>query len=938
MDPQCSLLDSFVPMAMQGHLTVLIMRCIGQLSTVSSVYCLLAEVGVIDLLPMTSGADPSSEGRKEDSGRLPTSLPASSRRGSPSSAELPTVDAATITHNPTGSSAEAISSQLSLPLNPYPSSSRDHGLLIHEQIGKGGLSRVYRGWQRALERDVAVKIPRDDLRRPELAQQLMLEEARITARLQHPGIPSIHDLQWDAAGRPMLAMRRIEGELWSRRQGELTRRENAGVVMRVAQVIAYAHQQGVLHRDIKPGNVMIGDFGEVMLLDWGMALPLAEIDLRPERWSGGACGTPQFIAPEAALGQAPGVATDVYGLGALLWFAIYGQPPHLSEDPQEALRQAREDEVSGPGDPGTDDLLAVALRALSFEASRRYPTAVEFIAALEQAFSREDARRLILDAQQDMDVAAQEGYPAFQRALFRLQESRGIWPDNEQINQRINDVMGQYAGYALGQGDLDLAATVLREDCIEHRRLLAKLRYQRRRRELEQEEMRRHEARLFYEQRRTQFIQAFLLDVLSETALGRQGPKVRLIDALAASLQTLQQQLGSDPLHRAYVRQGVISTLRGKQFVDIRRPHVEALLTDIEEAKLDEDHELVRQGYFEKASLLRDEERFSEAVDYVTMSLRLCSEHQPEMSAELAYVYELYMECALGSRRIEEAGQIVEQVVIPMLRDQPMESPWRHHVEGFLFGYLVRIGSLAEAENVGRSLYLRADLEMADDLTDMLSTTMNLGYLMMDQGRWDEALEFMREARVLRIKIFGESSPQVLAIEGLLGTIHLGRDDLRAAECLVSILDRMRNTEELLPRDCFEPLLRVGRLRQRQGDLKAAGDIIAEAKAILPSCTPDSRAWLGPLTQLLESWCLRSQGEWLLGLMQARQACRDLEAQLGVGDGRCRRARVIMADHLIHWQRKDTAAAAQWCQQQQDDDFIARCSEDHRRFPGLVLA
>ena len=187
---------------------------------------------------------------------------------------------------------------------------------LEEPIGRGGMGEVWRARDRLLDRDVAVKVLSPALADP--AFTLRLErEARILARLEHPGIVAVHDVGMLPDGRAFYVMRLVRGEPLdafatpARSLGEVLR-----TFARVVEPVAFAHAHGILHRDLKPSNVMLGPFGEVLVMDWGVALvlgPAGEADV-----PGTVLGTPGFMSPEQATGSDVDARSDVFGLGAIL--------------------------------------------------------------------------------------------------------------------------------------------------------------------------------------------------------------------------------------------------------------------------------------------------------------------------------------------------------------------------------------------------------------------------------------------------------------------------------------------------------------------------------------------------------------------------------------------------------------------------------------------
>lgn len=232
-----------------------------------------------------------------------------------------------------------------------------------EVIGRGGMGVVWRARDRALDRDVAVKVLGEHVRDDAIAARLA-REAHILARLEHPGIVTVHDTGALADGRTWYAMRLVRGERLDRAARAFTSPgEMLRVLMRVAETVAFAHAQGVLHRDLTPRNVMLGPFGEVLVLDWGVARDATDArEATNGALGSGAVGTPGYVAPEQAAGH-PEVRSDVFGLGAIL---------------RDLLAQRPE--------PVPKPLAAIRDRALAPDPGRRYPDASAF---------RDDLRRFL---------------------------------------------------------------------------------------------------------------------------------------------------------------------------------------------------------------------------------------------------------------------------------------------------------------------------------------------------------------------------------------------------------------------------------------------------------------------------------------------------------------------------------------------------------------
>jgi serine/threonine protein kinase len=254
--------------------------------------------------------------------------------------------------------------------SPEPDATRYE---IREQIGEGGMGAVYIARDRELDRDVALKVLRAPAPSRE-ERELIVREARILASLEHPGIVPVHDVGTLPDGRLFYVMKRVRGERFddfartARSRAELLR-----AFLQVCDAVAFAHAAGVIHRDLKPQNVMLGAFGEVLVLDWGVAktrrLSAGDVASPDEdNASGMAAGTPGYMAPEQLHGAADERA-DVYGLGSILFFILCRAHPTPAMSAAEPGHEWRD--VPKP-------LRAICDRARATDRAQRY----ESVAAL----------------------------------------------------------------------------------------------------------------------------------------------------------------------------------------------------------------------------------------------------------------------------------------------------------------------------------------------------------------------------------------------------------------------------------------------------------------------------------------------------------------------------------------------------------------------------
>jgi serine/threonine-protein kinase len=336
-----------------------------------------------------------------------------------------TVDA-TITASPDAPSVVVTAGGLRLP-ERY----RDLG-----RIAAGGFGEIRRVHDTLLDRVVAMKLLRVEVGRAHRLEARFVAEAKLTAGLEHPGIVSVHDRGFLDDGRLWFTMREVRGRTLGEVIDEVhaaagpegfretasgwTFRRLVDAFARVCQAVAFAHRRGVVHRDLKPDNIMVGELGEALVMDWGLGRRVGMPDEARDEAAGGlenpnltqhgdVLGTPAYMPPEQALGQRDrhGLPSDVYALGAVLYHLLAGRPPYVGASAIAVLRQVlvgppRSVIEAAAGKPIPAELSAICEKAMAREMEARYPDAEELsrevLAWLDGAHRREQALAVVAKA------------------------------------------------------------------------------------------------------------------------------------------------------------------------------------------------------------------------------------------------------------------------------------------------------------------------------------------------------------------------------------------------------------------------------------------------------------------------------------------------------------------------------------------------------------
>ncbi len=434
------------------------------------------------------------------------------------------------------------------------------GYQIIRELARGGMGVVWSALDSRLDREVAIKTVLPGMK-SESASHRFVREAQIAARLAHPGIPPVHALGTLPDGRPFLVMKLIRGQtladlLTSRdsTQSELPR--FLQIFEQISQAVGFAHRQGIIHRDLKPANVMVGEFGEVQVMDWGLAKFLTESDresgaqtIEAENFNatlaGTVMGSPAFMAPEQARGESVDTRSDVFSLGAMLCAILTGTAPFGQERSSlEKIRLAatgKLDQVMLRLDRSGADptLVALAKQCLAPSAEERPVDAVE-VATAVATFRAEMERRL--------RQAAEERVAAEAKAIEQKKRRRIL----------------------VAATGLIITALALGAAVSTNQAFRAKKAEKETQRQLEKTQTAKNEADAARIQAQrsadtaTAINEFILLDILAApNPYGGQGHEVKMVDALNSAEAALAERFADQPIVEASVRDVLAKSFHG---------------------------------------------------------------------------------------------------------------------------------------------------------------------------------------------------------------------------------------------------------------------------------------------------------------------------------------------------------------------------------------
>jgi hypothetical protein len=829
---------------------------------------------------------------------------------------------------------------LDLPAADRPRREASGRFRILRPHARGGLGAVSVALDGELRRQVALKEIRPEHSHNPAARARFLLEAEVTGQLEHPGVVPVYGLGCYADGRPFYAMRFVQGDslhdaIRQYHQGAggdrgLAFRRLLGRFVDVCNAVAYAHSKGVLHRDLKPGNVLLGPYGETLVVDWGLAKLLGEPGVftpgggdtpaaapltvfsgaaSAETAAGQVLGTPSYMAPEQAAGELEllGPATDVYGLGATLYHLLTGRAPVEGAVASDVLARVREGDFPRPRQVQAaipPALEAVCLKAMALRPEDRYRSPRALAEELERWLADEPV----------------QAYPEAMPARLRRQARRHPAALAATAALLLAGLVGLGLGLAAVRAEQQRTAG--ERDRAEENAATA------------------HTAGDKAQQQadRASALNKFLLEDLLAEAAPEKNPRQKQVTVEAVlnkAAAKVDKAFPNQPEVEADVRQAVGQTYRQLGLYEEAQPQLERSLA-LRRQRLGADHLDTLEAVNELAGLLQDQGKLAEAEALFRQNLearhRVQGPDHPDMltaennlatllrdQGKLVEAEALFHHNLEARRRVLGPDHIntlnAENNLAGLLQDQgklaEAEPLYRHNlearrrvqgpdhpntlsVENNLAGQLWEQGKLTEALPLFRhNLEARRQVQGPDHpLT--LTTVNNLAMLLQAQGKLAEALPLFRQNLEARRCVLGPDHPDTLGAVNNLAVLL--RDQGKLTEALPLFRHNLGAYRRVLGPDHPNTLNAVNKLAgllQDQGGLAEAEALAREAltraRQTLPAGHPGRADSLRVLGSILSDTGRATEAEPLL-----REALEQLRKGLPAGHARTARVESLL--------------------------------------------
>ncbi len=638
--------------------------------------------------------------------------------------------------NPTPTNAPSL-----LDVMPRPTDQRFRIIRFHDQ---GGLGNVYVAEDTELGREVALKELKKETADDPESRNRFVAEAEITGGLEHPGIVPVYALGRYDDGRPFYAMRFIRGENleskirayhtsdWRNQGGESAKnmelRRLLNCFVDVCQAVHYAHQRGVLHRDIKPGNIMIGRYGETLVVDWGLAKPLGqrpiagqvgmscEETLLPTSNStpsatrlGSAMGTPKFMSPEQARGehQQLGVTTDIFSLGATLYYLLTNHGPY--DEQPDVLAAARQGRITRPRHRTAEvapALESICLMAMAPQPTERYESAQALADDVEQFLGDEPV------------IAHRE---SLRERAVRLARRHRAWTQAAVAALLVIALVSMTAAFLINRQEN--IAQIARTDAVASAD-------------------------------RTQRVLDYLVNAFRRADPSVDGRTVTVVSVLAQAVAKADELLADDALEKAQLLQALGQTFLGLGQLDEAEQIFEEAYR-IRENELGAANPLtiasksaIGSVHYAKSEIDDAIRVHEQVLDARRSSLGSADDETISSMTNLAMSY-------FAADRIQESLDLCEEVVRLKKEHLGDEDPSTLISMTNLANCYEEVGRTEEALNILQRVYHAQVPKLGADHADTLVTMNNLALAKLRVGEFDEAVDLLEEALQLRREKYG---------------------------------------------------------------------------------------------------------------------------------------------------------------------------------------
>ena len=723
-------------------------------------------------------------------------------------------------------------------------------------IGEGGMGVVYQAQQENPRRTVALKVIRPGLASAHTLRRFQYE-AEVLGRLQHPGIACIYEAgtaevasaPGPSARHPFFAMEFVQGKPLNACTADisLTLRERLQLVAKICDAVQHAHQKGVIHRDLKPGNILVDASGQPKILDFGVARAI-DPQMQMSTWetrAGQLVGTLPYMSPEQVAGDPNEIDTrsDVYALGVILYEMLSGKPPYnLGSKPlAEAARMIRDEEPTRLGSISRDlrgEIETIVAKALEKDKTHRYQSVLALAA---------DIRRFL--AGEPLEAKRDSGWYVLSKTLVRYRAAVTIAAAFVLLITASAIALGiMYRGQTLAADAAEQA-----RGAEEQQRCLAET----------------NEARAKDEAAKAKAVTELLQEMLSSASPHEvKGPDYTVRQLLDDFVAGLHDQLADQPAVEATVRQTVGKTYQALGLYRDAEPQLRTAL-EIHTQQFGEEHPDVVNSRIRLAELLFAIGEIAEAEQHLRTALETAQRLWGDEHEQVATILNNLGLALRAKGAYDEAEPLLRQALA--MRRKLLGNE-HQHVAVSLNNLAVSLrvkGDHAGAESLYREALAMRRRLLGDEHPDVATSLNNLALLLHYRGQYDEAESLYREALAVRRKLLGDEHPDVATSLNSLAGLLFMRGDHAGAQPLFR--EALAIRREVLPANhpnVARSLSNLAGALREKGEYGEAESLCREALAIVRAALPEGHPAiamrLGTLARVLVDQGRPAEGETLL--------------------------------------------------------------------------